>query len=134
MKGGVFHGAGILCDTTACPQPPFVGEESGAKHAQGAEVELLGPSKTLVVYPNPSRGEAVIVFRTRRNEDVDLAVFDVAGRRIADVARGVFPSGEWNATWNGLDGKTGAQVPPGIYFLRLATGTASVTERLTVVR
>jgi flagellar hook assembly protein FlgD len=66
--------------------------------------------------------------------NVDLAVFDAVGRRVANLAAGAFPAGDWSMTWDGRDEATGEPAPSGTYFLRLETGTGNITEKITLVR
>ena len=70
--------------------------------------------------PNPGR-VARLEFGLPHNDQVELAVFDLSGRRLATLARGMFPAGRHSREWNGrTDG--GAEVGSGIYFYRLKVG------------
>jgi hypothetical protein len=55
---------------------------------------------------------------------VDLAVFDIQGRRVVQLHRGPLPAGERRFVWRGLDG-AGRRCASGLYVLQLRTGGAS---------
>jgi len=79
------------------------------------------------VSPNPAR-TANIKFGLPVKNTVDLTVFDVSGRRVATVARGLFEAGNYSRTWNGLD-DSGNPVGSGVYFYRLTVGTQQFVQR-----
>lgn len=60
---------------------------------------------------------------------VDIGVFDLAGRRIRMLARGVQAPGQYEVRWDGL-GDDGARAKHGIYFLRAAVGGNTKVSRL----
>ncbi len=65
---------------------------------------------------------------------LDLAVFDLVGRRVTTLATDATAAGAGVAVWDGRD-EAGRAVASGTYFLRLVTGTRmSATERLVLVR
>lgn len=73
----------------------------------------LGPP-----HPNPFTRFAAASFSVARPGRVDLAVFDLQGRRVRRLRSGWHPGGTDALTWRG-DRDDGSQVPDGIYFLRL---------------
>ena len=87
---------------------------------------------SLVVGPNPSAGTAEAVFTLPHAGVVDLAIFDLAGRRIrALVTHERLASGTHARAWDGR-GDDGTAVPRGLYLVRLETPAARVTR--TAVR
>jgi len=81
--------------------------------------------------PNPSAGATTIAFTLPARSDVDLAVYDVRGRREASLVRGTFDPGEQVVRWDGA-GESGARVAPGIHFVRMtvrAAGAVTTRER-----
>ncbi len=102
------------------------GTTAVAPAAPGAGLALAPPS------PNPSRGRAVIRFGIPEAADVDLALFDAAGRRVRSLAAGPLPAGSHSLV---LDPDAGAtRLQPGVYFLRLATGGRTIVTRFVAVR
>jgi hypothetical protein len=82
-------------------------------------VDPTAPARvTFSVFPNPARTQRVS-FGLPRKANIDLAVFDVLGRRIKWLARGDFEAGTYNnVSWDGTDA-SGSTVGAGLYFYRL---------------
>ncbi|HYE96953.1 MAG TPA: M14 family zinc carboxypeptidase [Rubricoccaceae bacterium] len=78
--------------------------------------------------PNPFRGAAQIAFTLPAGGAVELAVYDVLGRRVAVLADGPHAAGRHVATV-----EAGA-FPAGVYVARLTTGGQTVSRPLTVAR
>ena len=84
--------------------------------------------------PNPLIGTSLVRFDLARGARVRLEVFDLTGRRVAELASRAFEPGGYSVRWNGRD-DAGSAVGPGLYFVRLsAAGLAAQTARLAVVR
>ena len=74
-----------------------------------------------------------IDFHVARAGPVDLAIFDLQGRRVRTLAIGHRPVGTHASTWNG-DREDGVRAKNGIYFLRLsAPGLATPASRKIVL-
>ena len=70
---------------------------------------------------------------TLRNAgDVDLAVFDLAGRRIATVYKGLMLAGTRDFSWNRTR-DDGRNVESGVYFYRATVGGHVVSRKLMVL-
>ncbi len=82
--------------------------------------------------PNPFRDQVRFSF-TLEPEDgsapADLAVFDVAGRRVRQLYRGQLEPGTHAFDWDGMDAG-GRRVAPGVYFVRARQGTLSASRKL----
>lgn len=86
----------------------------------------------LAVSPNPAAAKVRFALRLPEAGAVELAIFDLTGRRVATPLRGAAFAGETSLEWN-LASDDGARVGPGMYFARLnALGRTTVT-RLTVL-
>ncbi|MBI5838297.1 MAG: S8 family serine peptidase [Candidatus Eisenbacteria bacterium] len=90
--------------------------------AGGSAAFALGRSR-----PNPTPGRASIRFILPAAGPVDLAVFDLAGRRVATLAQGRMSAGAHEATWDGRGAASG------VYFYRLRAGSQSAERRLVLV-
>jgi hypothetical protein len=55
-------------------------------------------------------------------------VYDIAGKKVAGLARGVMPAGRHEVSWNG------ASVAAGAYFYRLSFDGMARTSLIAVVR
>ncbi len=82
---------------------------------------------TFSTYPNPARSSR-LVFGLPTRQAVDLGVFDLQGRQLATLARGVFEPGTYTRDWNGLT-DSGQRAESGIYFYRLRAGSKSYVVR-----
>lgn len=82
------------------------------------------------VLPNPSRGDRLdVTFTLPSAAPAELALFDVAGRRITSAEVGRLGAG-----LHVVDLARRAPIRCGIYFIRLTRGGRQVTTRVTVVR
>ncbi len=95
---------------------PFIGVEPEA-----------AKKVSFAVYPNPAR-VATVKFALPRQSDVELAVFDLSGRRVATLAKGPLAAGEHTRTWDG----SGAGA--GVYFVRLRAGAELYNIRAVNLR
>src|SRR5207247_1587608 len=72
---------------------------------------------SLSVNPNPSRS-ARVSFALPRGGQVELAVYDLAGRKLSTITSGRLPAGRYTKAWDGRDA-SGKQVHGGVFFYRL---------------
>ena len=80
--------------------------------------------------PNPFTGTMRYAYSIQGlPASVDIAVFDVAGRRVRILAHGTQTTGEYEATWDGL-GDDGGHVRYGMYFLRARVGDERHVSRV----
>ena len=76
------------------------------------------------VTPSVSKGQVSISFSLPENEMVTLSVYDVTGRKVITLHKGVLMRGTF--TWNGAD-KYGRILNSGVYFARLETKKKSIS-------
>jgi hypothetical protein len=76
---------------------------------------------TFATFPNPAR-TAKFAFSLPRDSDVELGVYDLAGRQVAMVVKGKFAAGAYTRQWNGIT-KSGKSAEAGVYFYRLKVGS-----------
>jgi hypothetical protein len=84
-------------------------------------------STTRIEFVVPPAGEAM------GPVDVELRVYDLAGRLVAELVDGQLPPGKNVASWNGY-GVRGVPVPSGVYFLRLDAEGGTSGLRVVVLR
>lgn len=94
---------------------------------------IAGGVKLRMPWPNPSSGPVRIAFSLGRPETVDLRVFGVDGREVAQLASGVWAAGNHEVAWSGR-GPHGAVAASGVYFLRFATEDRVETRRMMLLR
>lgn len=83
---------------------------------------------SLSAYPNPSRGAATLALVLPERGRVQVALYDVLGRRVALLHEGLLTAGAHRLM---LDG---SGLAPGVYLARAETAAGAVTTRLAVVR
>lgn len=74
-----------------------------------------------------TRPEATIRYSLPRESQVEVAVFDVRGRRVATLADGRVAAGEHSAAWDSR------RSPSGVYFCRVMSDEGSITRKFAVV-
>jgi hypothetical protein len=79
-------------------------------------------------YPNPFNPSTTLSFTLPVAANVTLAVYDVQGKRVADLMQGALTAGEHRATWN-----AGSQAS-GIYFVELAAGTQTARQKIVLLK
>ena len=84
-------------------------------------------------HPNPFNPVTTIRYTLEKEGPVELAVFDVSGRKIRTLVSGLKAPGDHVATWNGTD-PSGSPVPSGLYFYQLLSGTDVETRKMMLVK
>ena len=79
-------------------------------------------------FPNPSTGLIRIEYELPVSAHVEIAVYDLAGRRVATPVDSEQTSGRHAVGWDTSD------VSPGVYLYRLNAGGTVITRRLVVTR
>lgn len=83
--------------------------------------------------PNPFTGETRFALRLDRPADVEVAVYDIAGRKVASIYRGRATQAELALTWNGRTDQ-GGDAPGGLYFCRATAQGVEVARKMILVR
>ncbi len=83
------------------------------------------------VFPNPARSSRVH-WTLPQAQDIELGVYDLAGRQVSILARGRFEAGTYSRIW---DGKAvgGRSLKAGMYFYRLKVGAEIRTLRAVLL-
>jgi hypothetical protein len=82
-------------------------------------------------FPNPFVAATTIPFEIGTPGGVRLTLHDVNGRLVRSLVEGTLPAGPHTAVWDGLDA-SGRAAPHGVYFLRLVTATAELSDRVVL--
>jgi len=85
------------------------------------------------VGPNPATGEARFSLSLPRASDVDVAVHDLAGRRVATLQHGPLAAGVHPFTWDGRTDR-GGTARDGVYFVRVRAGGVERARKTVFVR
>ena len=91
--------------------------------------KITVPQSLVVVgaHPNPVGGKALIKFGLPRDGCVEVDVYDITGRLVANLARKDFPAGYQTIEW-----QTDDSISNGVYLVRLRLGSDAVTSKLVV--
>jgi uncharacterized membrane protein len=111
--------------------------ENGESQLLRSEDVDLGSSaladRLLGAFPNPFNPKTAISFTLGKAQRVQLAVFDLSGRRIALLADAQFDAGRHSVEWNGRD-ERGQAASSGTYFVRLAGAGRSEMQKVTLLK
>jgi hypothetical protein len=86
--------------------------------------------------PNPATGPIRVEYAVpaeQNGQQLDLAVFDLRGSRVARLDQGSAVPGVHAAVWDGMTAD-GQRAAPGHYFLRLKCGERSLRRQIILVR
>lgn len=93
----------------------------------------------LSVYPNPltlsanrSHAKAHIQFELNQMEEVQLAVYDIKGRKVKNIERQIFSKGLHTCEWD-QSSDQGKLLPSGVYFVRCQTPSIQLTKKILIL-
>jgi len=96
--------------------------------------DALPESSTLTQnYPNPFNSGTVIRFGLSEEGEVTLAIYNLAGQKVATLMQGRRQAGEYAINWDG-ENDAGKALATGIYLYRLKSGERVETKKLTLLR
>ncbi len=84
-------------------------------------------------HPNPFAGNTTVRFALPSQMQVRADVFDMSGRRVRSLYRGLLPAGRQILAWDGRTG-SGHEAAAGLYFVRLTAGEQTRNFKVTLVR
>ncbi len=79
-------------------------------------------------YPNPFNPTTVISGQWTADSWVRLVIYDVLGREVAVLARGRYPAGKYEFTFDGRN------LSSGVYFYRLMAGNYSAVRKMSLIK
>jgi hypothetical protein len=106
----------------------------GSATSVTGQPDLRGSLTLLQNYPNPFNPATTIRFSVPGEGRVQLAIYDLLGRRVRTLLDGNLSGGVHAIRWDGRD-ERGIAVGSGTYFYRLSAGSGLVqTRRLTLLK
>ncbi|NKB71089.1 MAG: T9SS type A sorting domain-containing protein [Candidatus Latescibacteria bacterium] len=84
-------------------------------------------------YPNPFNGATVIPFTLAQAGEVELAVYDLLGQKVAVLASGKRPAGSYEVRWDSRS-QNGYPLASGIYLYRQQTTGGVKVGKLVLVQ
>jgi hypothetical protein len=79
-------------------------------------------------YPNPFNPVTKIHFDLPYKDFINLSIYDITGRKIAELANQLFNAGTYEVSWNG------SNIASGIYFYKFTTNNFSETKRMALIK
>jgi len=120
--------------TITLPADPRDGVEPDVSTAV-LEQQGIGAPQTFAPaqnYPNPFNGGTEIRFWLPAGDKVALDMYDLTGRKVAELAGSSRDLGSHQVRWDGRDG-TGRSVASGVYLYRLQAAGQRVTRKLALI-
>jgi hypothetical protein len=84
-------------------------------------------------YPNPFNATTNISFYLANDGHAELAIYDLLGRKVADLVSDNLTAGSHTFIWNGQDSK-GKQVSSGMYLYILKTTGRTFSDRMVLLK
>lgn len=126
--GGPFAGMSGSTQSVVRMQAGEFGLTSATPIADAAPVSRLSSAR-----PNPTASLSRVDLVLPKPARVSAAVFDVAGRRVAELLRSELLSGPREITWDGTDTR-GLPAPAGLYFYRIEHDDIVDVRRVVLAR
>ncbi|NQS98928.1 MAG: T9SS type A sorting domain-containing protein [candidate division Zixibacteria bacterium] len=83
---------------------------------------------SLSTHPNPFNTETLITFDLPYASTVEIAIYNIAGRKVASLAGGKYEAGTHQVPFDG------SELSSGIYFVRLQAGEQIQTQKCLLIR
>lgn len=75
-------------------------------------------------YPNPFTGKTSIIFSNTHPSEVEISVYDVLGKKVADLFKDNVGAGEHTVDWSAQN------IPAGLYFLQVKAGDITLNKKI----
>lgn len=139
LQGAVFqpHASSILLASIASDADV---EDIDASAGSATEEQITEAASSRITdyalaqnYPNPFNPTTVISFQLPEESDVTLAIYNIYGQLVKQVASGTFASGRHNIVWDATDAH-GARVASGVYLYMIKAGSFTAQRRLVLMK
>lgn len=94
---------------------------------EGREIQLEN-SLRLSIQPNPMNSSTIFQFQLPSDGPVSLEIYDLTGRLVQTLVKGVGTRGVYTLPWEGKKN------PVGLYFARLSLGEEILTKKIILLR
>lgn len=123
---------------------PFVIDPSLCRRAfhtglgvdSGRETPAYKPSpkiESFGSFPNPFNPETSLSFRLSAETELNLAVYDLAGRRVIELAAGRYDAGVYSVSWDGVN-SAGVEVGSGVYIALLSATGETARQKMVLLK
>jgi len=97
------------------------------------EKSIITKFRLYANYPNPFNPTTMIQYALPEATDVTILIYDMLGKKVAELVNGVKEAGIQSINWNGLDYK-GNPVSAGIYIYQLQAGQFVQTRKMVLLK
>ena len=106
-----------------------------ANNATSVETAKQSPASFTLstAYPNPFNASTTISFTLNQPGIVSLAVYNLTGQKVRELAEGNYSAGSHTAVWDGRD-DSGNAVSSGVYLARMESDGVSKVVRMAMVK
>ncbi len=84
-------------------------------------------------YPNPFNPSTTIEYEIPTQGEVEVAIFDIQGKKVREVERTVHNSGSYRVVWDSKD-EGGTSVASGTYFYRVQYNGTQLVNKLLLLK
>ena len=95
---------------------------------QPAVIDFSAPEDNISVYPNPFTDKLNIYVKAKADDVVEVAVYDVMGRKVMQWAKETLKSDFYHITWDGITNSDACA--PGIYLVRITLNGETVVRKV----
>jgi hypothetical protein len=85
-------------------------------------------------YPNPFNGSTTIIVDAPGEQSIELAIYDLLGRRVRTIFKGTSTKGSTYHQWRGALNDNGIQVTTGVYLCRLTTPGSVSSQKILYIK
>jgi hypothetical protein len=121
----IYQGDTIVHITDFYGSAPDMGAYEFMTTVSAGPVSRQSNTFDFKILPNFS-GSKIIKFESQYSEQVILTVYDIMGRSIEVINKGVLPAGEHKFSWDHSLYRTG------IYIIRLTVGNNAIAKKVLV--
>jgi hypothetical protein len=100
----------------------------GASADENPKSEIAHPKSVVSAHPNPFNPSTTLTVTLSRAENITLAVYDINGRRIMELASGAYQQGVHTFRFNA------SHLASGMYLWRLQTTAGIQTGKITLLK
>jgi len=108
-------------------------DQSSSGGPMGKEVSTIGLKPSLRILPNFIRNKATVSFVLPADGLVRIVIYDVTGRRVAQLLNRTLSAGTHSIDWN-LGKRPYTSLQGGVYFIRLHTDSFNLSEKVLILR
>ena len=92
------------------------------------ESSVISEFKILSVYPNPFNPVTNISYYLNESADVEIVIYDLAGRKVQTLDNSFKESGEYTVSWDA------SNYSSGIYYIQISNGEMLKTQKMTLIK